>query len=199
MELESCIRARVSTRLFESKSVPQEILAEILDSARYAPSPKNRQPWRFLILHDEEKKDIVEDYLNKKHIIHNTKYLMKGETYSEDSSYDIIKQAPILILVFNAYPSQKIFSLNNSCFDLMNVQAIGAAIEHILLRATDLGISSLWLGDILSEEDFITSSYPYMGKLVAGIVLGYSNSPRTRTSRLASSEIIFDYEEKNHG
>ena len=124
---------------------------------------------------------------------------MKGETYSEDSSYDIIKQAPILILVFNAYPSQKIFSLNNSCFDLMNVQAIGAAIEHILLRATDLGISSLWLGDILSEEDFITSSYPYMGKLVAGIVLGYSNSPRTRTSRLASSEIIFDYEEKNHG
>ena len=59
MELESCIRARVSTRLFESKSVPQEILAEILDSARYAPSPKNRQPWRFLILHDEEKKILL--------------------------------------------------------------------------------------------------------------------------------------------
>lgn len=199
MELESCIRARVSTRLFETTSIPREILVEILDSARYAPSPKNRQPWRFLVLHDDEKKDIVKDYLNKKHIIYNTEYLMKGEIYSEDASYDIIKQAPILILVFNAYPSQKIFSLNNSCFDLMNVQAIGAAIEHILLRATDLGISSLWLGDILSEEDFITSLYPDMGKLIAGIVLGYSNSPHIRTSRLDCSEIIFDNKEKNHG
>ncbi len=199
MELESCIRARMSTRLFETKSIPQEILVEILDSARYAPSPKNRQPWRFLVLHDDGKNDIVEDYLNKKRYIHKSEYLMKGEKYSEDASYDIIKQAPVLILVFNAYPSQKILSSNNADFDLMNVQAIGAAIEHILLRATDLGVSSLWLGDILSEEDFISSSYPDMGKLVAGIVLGYSHSPYKRTSRLACSETIFDYKEKKHG
>lgn len=74
----------------------------------------------------------------------------------------------------------------------MNAQAIGAAIEHILLRAVDFGLGSLWLGDILSEEDFISSLYPDMGKLVAGIVLGYSNSPYKRTSRLPFSETIFD-------
>lgn len=62
----------------------------------------------------------------------------------------------------------------------MNAQAIGAAIEHILLRAVDFGLGSLWLGDILSEEDFISSLYPDMGKLVAGIVLGYAQ-PYTLT------------------
>lgn len=56
MELESCIRTRMSTRLFETRSIPQEILVEILDSARYAPSPKNRQPWRFLVLRNDKKK-----------------------------------------------------------------------------------------------------------------------------------------------
>lgn len=192
MELESCIRARMSTRLFETRSIPQEILVEILDSARYAPSPKNRQPWRFLVLRDDRKNDIVDDFLNQKKQNYKSEYLMKNEKYSEDTSFNIIKQAPVLILVFNAYPSQKILLSNNADFDLMNVQAIGAAIEHILLRATDLGVSSLWLGDILSEEDFITSSYPDMGKLIAGIVLGYSNSPYKRTNRLAFSETIFE-------
>lgn len=196
----SCIRARMSTRSFETRSISQEILVEILDSARYAPSPKNRQPWRFLVLRGDRKNDIVEDFLNKKGRIYKPEYLMKDEKYSEDTSFDIIKQAPVLILVFNAYPSQKVLLSNNADFDLLNVQAIGAAIEHILLRATDLGVRSLWLGDILSEEDFISSSYPNMGKLVAGIVLGYSNSPHKKTSRVAFSETVFDCKEiKKHG
>ena len=82
---------------------------------------------------------------------------------------------------------------------MMNIQSIGAAIEHILLRATDLGVNSLWLGDIFSAEDFISSSYPNMGKLVAGIVLGYSNATYKRTGRLAFKETIFDYKEIKHG
>ncbi len=199
MELKSCILARTSSRSFETKNIPQETLIEILDSARYAPSPKNRQPWRFLILHGDGKRAIVENYQSEKSRSHEFEYLMSGEYYSENNSFDIIDQAPILILVFNAYPSKKTLPVYNLDFDMMNTQSIGAAVEHIMLRATDLGVSSLWLGDILSAEKFISASYPTMGKLTAGIVLGYSNAPCRKTDRLDFPEIIFDYKEIQHG
>ncbi|MCM1271479.1 MAG: nitroreductase family protein [Ruminococcus flavefaciens] len=199
MELKSCILARTSSRLFETKNIPKETLIEILDSARYAPSPKNRQPWRFLILHGDGKRAVVENFQSQKRRSTESEYLMSGELYSENNSFDIIDQAPILILVFNAYPSQKKLPLHNSDFDMMNVQSIGAAVEHILLRAADLGVSSLWLGDILSAEEFISASYPNMGKLTAGIALGYSVTPHEKTDRLAFSEIFFDYKEIKYG
>ncbi len=194
MELKSCILSRMSSRVFNPKMIPNDIILEILNAARYAPSPKNRQPWRFLILRGNEKDDIIDNHQkNFKSCSDEIEYLMKNEIDSVTDSFNIIKQAPILVLVFNSLPSQKVLSSYNIEFDLMNVQAIGAAIENILLRATDLGIGSLWLGDILSEEEFISKKYPNAGKLIAGISLGYTEFINKSTNRLSLSEIIVNY------
>src|ERR1035437_6892819 len=42
------VRLRRSTRSFSSKPVSEDEVAALIEAARWAPSPSNRQPWKFL-------------------------------------------------------------------------------------------------------------------------------------------------------
>ena len=194
MDIRTCIETRVSTRLFNNTPIPHETLYDIMDAARFAPSPKNRQPWRFAVLTGPEKDTVV-------HICRNglqaapqkAGHLMGKETASEYNTYDIIDQAPVLILVFNAFPSKETLNHYNRRFDDANMQAIGAAIENMLLRATELGVKSLWIGDILTEAKLLEQRYFCGGALASGIVLGFSEMVNRHLQRNALSDlIIFD-------
>lgn len=191
MDVQVCINLRISSRLFKSDALSDEIIKDILNAARCAPSPKNRQPWRFAILTGDEKTVVVrkcqEGLQNR---TSRAKYLLDHERTSEICTFNIINKAPVLILVFNAFPSKQALNNHNSHFDFLNQQAIGAAIENMLLRATELGVGSLWIGDILSEAQFITERYFNTGELVAGIVLGIPDGHGHPTSRLPLSELI---------
>ncbi len=63
MEIIEAIRARRSIRSFKPDPVPREILEELLDACRWAPSARNAQPWRFAVLGGrtfEKTKDTLE-------------------------------------------------------------------------------------------------------------------------------------------
>lgn len=191
MDVNACIKSRISSRSYRSDHITDEIIYEILDAARYAPSPKNRQPWRFAVLTETEKAGLV--HACRKGLQNEpikARYLMDNERASEFRTFDIIEKAPVLILIFNAFPSNNTLDGHNLCFDNANIQAIGAAIENMLLRATELGIGSLWVGDILTEAQFITERYFKAGELVAGVVLGVPASPGCHVGRLPLSELI---------
>jgi hypothetical protein len=49
------IRQRRTVRDFQSTPVAKEHILKILDAARFAPSAGNQQPWRFLVIQDQEK------------------------------------------------------------------------------------------------------------------------------------------------
>jgi nitroreductase len=50
VELEAAIRSRRSHKRFGSDPVPREIVAELLDLARWAPNHHLTEPWRFRVL-----------------------------------------------------------------------------------------------------------------------------------------------------
>ena len=49
-ELHNFLRSRRSVRFFKTEPVPNDIIHRILDTAIYAPSAHNLQPWRFVVL-----------------------------------------------------------------------------------------------------------------------------------------------------
>jgi len=53
------IQLRRSVRAFDSRPIPDEILLKILESARWAPSAINYQPWHFIVVTDAEKREIL--------------------------------------------------------------------------------------------------------------------------------------------
>ncbi len=48
------ILSRRSIRRYENKDIPEEILQQILETGRQAPSAVNRQPIRFVIVNDHD-------------------------------------------------------------------------------------------------------------------------------------------------
>ena len=54
----SCIKGRKSIRAFLDKPVPRELLVELMETARWAPSSTNMQPWRVLLLTGEKKREL---------------------------------------------------------------------------------------------------------------------------------------------
>ena len=62
MELDEAILSRKTIRKFQNKNVPDNYLYKIIQSAMLAPSAKNRQPWRFYILEDNQKDDIYSNF-----------------------------------------------------------------------------------------------------------------------------------------
>jgi len=51
------IKKRQSVRSYQDKEVPEEILQEILEAGRLAPSPCNNQPWKFIVVRDKNLKE----------------------------------------------------------------------------------------------------------------------------------------------
>jgi nitroreductase len=50
------LKERRSVRQYEAKPIPKEIIEDIIDCARFAPSANNVQPWVFVVVTSEEGK-----------------------------------------------------------------------------------------------------------------------------------------------
>ncbi len=177
MDFIDVVKNRRSIRKFDNKKVSKEILEKILYHASLAPSGKNRQPWRFVVVQNEKiKANIADIMIYKANQMTNT-----GGSTGVKNTARIIKESPVFIAVFNTWGTKKINS---------NLQSIGACIENICLSATYFGLGSLWICDIdccFSELQELLGK-PHVA-LVAGVALGYAiESPEARP-RLEINEI----------
>ena len=59
MDFYDTLKARKSVRAYDSKPVPDEVLARILEAARGSPSAKNLQPWHFIVVRDPAKRAVL--------------------------------------------------------------------------------------------------------------------------------------------
>ncbi len=56
LSVKEAIETRRSIRHFRPDDVPDELIEQMLEAARLAPSGSNMQPWRFVVIRDEEVK-----------------------------------------------------------------------------------------------------------------------------------------------
>lgn len=82
------------------------------------------------------------------------------------NSIRIITEAPILILVFRE---------KDEVWKEGDYLSIGCSVEHITLRATDLGLGTLWIRDVIYMKSEIAKLFEKQNmELVTGITVGYS-------------------------
>lgn len=145
-QVTKAIKKRRSVRSYLDIQIPDNDLSSILDAGLYAPSGKNRQPWRFLIVKDA---DII-------------KTIAKSTVYSR-----FIRNAPIMILMFakqdTLYPLEK------------DMIGIGACLQNILLAATEKQYGSCIIGELYGRQNELSEHIKLECKdylLVCGIALG---------------------------
>jgi nitroreductase len=174
------IYQRRSIRKFRPEKVPADLIEKMLEAATKAPSATNRQPWRFVVLEGDRKNDVVEIFSKRVSGLERWKAPVPGAM----TTAKLMKQAPVVILVFNA-ASRKNRAIKgpSTMLDVMNIQSIGGSIQTMLLAAQELGLGTVWLGYVFLVAKKICR---YVGKneqLIAAVAVGYpdeSPDPRPR-------------------
>jgi len=59
MDVFKAIKTRRSIRKYKHGPIPEEDLQTIFEAARLAPSAANRQPWRFVIVRNSNRKKVL--------------------------------------------------------------------------------------------------------------------------------------------
>ena len=187
MDVVDVIKSRRSIRSFKDTDVSRETLEDIINCGILAPSSKNRQPWYFVVLKRQKKDYIAQlmiDYY--KQFGGKEEMIKQGVTSSVLATSNVIKQASALILVFR--PKEDSWIISDS-------QSIGACVENMCLRTTDLGLGSLWIRDAYCVSDKIEKMCKKQNKEFAcALAIGVPNQNPIQRPRNDIASIIEWYE-----
>jgi nitroreductase len=154
------IKRRRSIRRFVPDDVPEDMVNQMLEAARLAPSASNRQPWRFLVVRDREiRKQLSRICLGQRFIEEAPVVIVcfgDFERYSDtarkkrrqeslDSGVASTASGLFADPEFIAY----IDSLPVPPREQLVTPVVAntyIAIEHLVLMATALGLSTCWVG-----------------------------------------------------
>ena len=183
MELMTAIENRRSIRRFKKDPIPRGAIEAILDAARLAPSGKNLQPWQFIVVQGNAHKEMCA-CLDK--ALENRKAEGMTSVGSAAHTFNTMKQAPVTVFLFSRRDS--FFTGERSLFDevskIVDTQSIGAAIEHMLLKATELGLGSLWICDTFYAYGELCAWLQKDALLIAAVTLGMADeAPEARPRR----------------
>lgn len=174
METVRAIEERRSIRSFKEDNISKNVIEDILNCGRLAPSAKNRQPWYFVVLTGENKNKVAEIMIsgNTKEVRKYDREVLKCNTSILPTARTIL-EAPVLVLVFREKDDNWVIADNLS---------IGACIENMCLRATDLELGTLWIRDVVYNSNDIAT---FLGKgnmeLNSALAIGVPNEcPKAR-------------------
>jgi nitroreductase len=188
MQTLDAIAARRSIRKFKDTPIAEDSLQVILKAGSQAPSGKNRQPWRFVIVKEDKRPEMVKIL---REAIARAKS-QGNEIGSSEWSTNVMEQAPVSIFVINpeGLPPWLAHSIDQNFSDVVDIQSAGAAIQNMLLAAQDLGLGSLWICDVFTAYEELLNWLGEKGEMIAAVSFGYADESPAARSRKPFSEIV---------
>jgi len=169
MDLFQAIRDRRSIRKYKDTPVEREKIERVLDAARLAPSWKNLQCWRFLVLTERTKIEVV-----------------LSAFAADNPGKKAHLQAPAAIVVC-ADPAESEASHGIEYF----VADAAIAFEHLCLAAHALGLGTCWLG-LFDEAELKTKlKIPENLRVVGVTPWGYPDQQPKPRGRKELYQIAF--------
>ena len=131
MNLDSIIRGRRSVRKYQSRDIPDPVIADLLDLGRCAPSSMNGQPWYFIVVRDAGIKRQLVKIKNKYCPVEKSMY-----------KADFLQDAPVVIVV--CVDHERSFN--------REVENAVLATANILLGAYERGLGSVYMSAYKRED-----------------------------------------------
>jgi nitroreductase len=164
MELKDAILQRKSIRSYENKPVPEDKLNIVLEAARMAPSGANRQPWKFIVVRDNEK---------------------RKQLSVASGGQGHVAEAPVVIAAVGTMPE------NMMVCDVPGYPVdLSIAVDHMTLAAVDEGLGTCWIGAFNQDKARDTLGVPKNCKIVALLTLGFPRDSGRPKERKPLEEIV---------
>lgn len=165
MDVFSAIKKRRSIRNYLPKEVEREKLERILEAGRLAPSARNRQEWRFIVVISKEKRE---------------------ELVREASPHQpFMLSAPVIIV---AYTLDKDYVMR--CGVPTHYIDIAIALTHMHLQAVEEGLGTCWIGSFYQDKVKKVLNLPEDAEVVQLMTLGYPAEDPPERPRLPLKEIV---------
>jgi nitroreductase len=177
MDLIKVIHERRSVRKYLSDPVPDEIIVEILDAARWAPSWANTQVPRFIVVKDPHIKTALRDTLSP-----------------FNPARDAMIEAPCVICVVakKGVAGYKGGQPTTDKGDWFMFDA-GIAMEHVVLAAWNFGLGTVHVGNFNAKQGEEILKIPDEFSLVEMTPLGYFDvAPKAPPRRPIEESVSLD-------
>jgi len=157
------IRRRYSCRAYQDRPIEQEKLDQVFEAARLAPSAKNLQDWRFVVVRDKEKKRQVAESTNQPEVFGKA-----GVMIAACSNSDYVMK----------------------CGQAAGPIDVTIALEHICLQATELGLATCWIGSFEAENVRKVLEIPQGVAIIELMTLGYPADEAKEPQREPIEKIV---------
>lgn len=198
MELLDAIKSRRSIRKFKTDEVPENYIRELIEAGRLAPSGTNLQPTRYVVIKSQEAREKLKECTPLPFVaaapvviaccVDNQSVASSGDRFKE------LREAQ----AFVDTPLDGESSSANKRANTMDEAAIKAylnlnaaiAIDHITLRAVDLGLGSCWV--MMFDKDKVKNLLGLEERydVVALLPIGYPDQSPIQRPRLDINEVL---------
>lgn len=144
----SPLAERRSSRAFSPQPLPADTVSALIEAARWAPSYGNRQPWRFVVVQQQDALERLRATLTR------------GNAYA--------KAAPLLIAIC-AHPEDGQI-VDGKEYYLLDC---GMALENLMLQAIGMGLHAHALGGFSEAGAREALGIPEAVRVVCLVVIGY--------------------------
>lgn len=179
MDFFEVVHTQRAIRRFKPDPVPQELIWRMIDAAIRAPSGSNTQPWAFLVVTDDAKRQVIADAVRAG----NTD---ADERRAEAMNFDPVRRrmrlgsiafrenvasAPCLIIPCLVRPTSPTSDMNS----LFAGSSIYGAVQNMMLAARALGLGTLMTTFNIAIEPLIRKEFglPDDARPVAVIPVGF--------------------------
>lgn len=194
----SLASARQSIRHFEDRPVPTEVIQRLLATACQAPSAHNRQPWRFVVLADRERRAGLVRAMSAKFRADLEADGLPPETIDRlvERGRRRLLDPPLAILLcmtteeMDEYPDES----RGAAERIMAVQSAALAGGHLLLAAQAEGLGGCWVCAPLFAPEVVRLELALPAAWVAQavLVIGYpAEAGRQRSRRLVKDVTLW--------
>ena len=157
------IRKRYSCRAYQERSIEQDKLDSILEAARLAPSARNMQDWRFVVVTDSQTKRRVAEVTNQPDV-----FAKAGAIIAACSNSDYVMR----------------------CGQAIGPIDVSIALEHICMQATELGLGTCWIGSFDTEKVRTILGIPADIAVIELMTVGYPADSRPEPKREPIEKIV---------
>ncbi len=167
------LRSRRSIRTYKDKPVPREVLEELLDISRWAPSAKNAQPTKWLVIESAaEIKNLID--LTVEWLRQTSSFPGVVSAWEQEGRDLVLRNAPHLVI---AYASEKALKPEIDCT---------IALTYLDLAAHGQGVGTCWagifLGAAFNHPPLLAAlNLPENHRVHGALMMGY---PKYRYSRI---------------
>ncbi|NVN92461.1 MAG: nitroreductase [Desulfuromonadales bacterium] len=169
------MKRRVSCRKFSDQTPTRETIDTLIQTAVWAPSGSNNQPWRFVVITDREKLKSISDAAKRSWLesLDTAPFIRQYEKWMNDPAYNIFYNAPALIIIYGDSAAH------------WQVYDCSMVAQNINLLAEEGGLGCCWIGfahNVLNEAGVkLELGVPEQYELVAPLIIGYPAVIKERT------------------